>query len=80
MVIAHVDVDTDRPATFAAFTDPEIYSRWMGVPVRIDNGRFSCTMEWGTQIVGVYEIVVAPSSSRCGGTSTTTTSRSPAAG
>ena len=61
VVIAHVEVETDRPTTFAAFTDPEIYSRWMGVPVRIDDGRFSCTMEWGTQIVGVYEIVVAPS-------------------
>jgi uncharacterized protein YndB with AHSA1/START domain len=61
VVIAHVEVETDRPTTFAAFTDPAIYSRWMGVPVRIDDGRFSCTMEWGTQIVGVYEIVVAPS-------------------
>jgi len=61
VVIAHVDVETDQRTTFAAFTDPDIYSRWMGVPVRIDAGRFSCTMEWGTRIEGVYEIVVEPS-------------------
>jgi DNA-binding transcriptional ArsR family regulator len=61
MVVAHVDVETDQSTTFAAFTDPDIYSRWMGVPVRIDDGRFSCTMEWGTRIEGVYEIVVEPS-------------------
>src|SRR5712664_485863 len=36
VVVAHVDVDTDQRTTFAAFTDPGIYSRWMGVPVRID--------------------------------------------
>jgi DNA-binding transcriptional ArsR family regulator len=61
VVVAHVDVETDQRTTFAAFTDPDIYSRWMGIPVRIDAGRFSCTMEWGTQIAGVYEIVVEPS-------------------
>ena len=61
MVVAHVDVETDQPTTFTAFTDPDICSRWMGVPVRIDDGRFSCTMEWGTRIEGVYDIVVEPS-------------------
>jgi DNA-binding transcriptional ArsR family regulator len=60
-VIAHVDVETDQATTFTAVTDPDIYSRWMGVPVQIDDGRFSCTMEWGTRIEGVYEIVVEPS-------------------
>ncbi len=61
MVVAQVDVETDQPTTFTAFTDPDIYSRWMGVPVRIEDGRFSATMEWGTRIEGVYEIVVEPS-------------------
>ncbi len=60
MVVAQVDVDTDRGTTFRAFTDPGVYSRWMGVPVSIVDGRFSCTLEWGTQVEGVYERVVEP--------------------
>jgi DNA-binding transcriptional ArsR family regulator len=59
-IVAQVDVDTDQPTTFAACTDPEIYSRWMGVPVRIRDGRFSATMEWGTRIAGVYEHIDPP--------------------
>jgi len=27
----------DQASTFAAFTDPAVYSRWMGVPVTIEN-------------------------------------------
>ncbi len=61
VVIAHIDVETDQPTTFNAFTDADVYSRWMGVPVRIDDGRFSATLEWGTRIEGMYEIVVEPS-------------------
>ena len=61
VVIAHVDVDTDQLTTFRAFTDPEVYSRWMGVPVSLRDGRFSCTMEWGTRVEGVYDHVVEPS-------------------
>src|SRR5436190_5124129 len=60
-IVAQVDVETDQPTTFDACTDPEIYSRWMGVPVQIRNGRFSATMEWGTRIEGVYEQVDPPS-------------------
>lgn len=60
VVVATVDVPTDRPRTFAAFTDPAIFSRWLGVPVSLDDGRFSATMEWGTEIRGRYEIVVPP--------------------
>ena len=59
-VVAQVDVETDQATTFRAFTDPETYTRWMGVPVRILDGRFSCTLEWGTRVVGVYEHVVEP--------------------
>ncbi len=54
-IVAHVDVETDQQTTFTACTDPELYSRWMGVPVEIHNGRFSCTLEWGTRVEGRYE-------------------------
>jgi uncharacterized protein YndB with AHSA1/START domain/DNA-binding transcriptional ArsR family regulator len=60
VVVATVDVDTDQATTFAAFTDPAVYSRWLGVPVRIENGRFSCTLEWGTHVRGRYEVVCPP--------------------
>ena len=59
-VTASVDVDTDQRTTFTAFTDPVIYSRWLGVSVSIVDGRFACDMEFGTRIRGVYEHVCAP--------------------
>src|SRR5581483_4542441 len=46
--------------TFTAFTDPAIYSRWLGVPVTISDGRFACTLEWGTRVRGRYELVCPP--------------------
>jgi DNA-binding transcriptional ArsR family regulator/uncharacterized protein YndB with AHSA1/START domain len=61
VVIASVDVPTDQASTFAAFTDPAVYSRWLGVPVTIKGGRFACTLEWGTEVRGRYEIVSPPS-------------------
>jgi DNA-binding transcriptional ArsR family regulator/uncharacterized protein YndB with AHSA1/START domain len=60
LVVAEVDVATDQATTFRAFIDPSIYSRWLGVPVTIDDGAFACTMEWGTQVRGRYELVTAP--------------------
>jgi len=60
VVVASTDVETDQASTFAAFTDPAVYSRWLGVPVTIDDGRFACTMEWGTHIRGRYEVVCPP--------------------
>jgi DNA-binding transcriptional ArsR family regulator/uncharacterized protein YndB with AHSA1/START domain len=60
VVVASVDVDTDQHTTFAAFADPQIYSRWLGVPVSIEDGRFACTLEWGTRVRGRYEVVCAP--------------------
>jgi uncharacterized protein YndB with AHSA1/START domain len=59
-VVASVEVETDRETTFAAFTDPDVYTRWLGVPVRIRNGEFACTMEWGTRVRGRYEVVAPP--------------------
>jgi DNA-binding transcriptional ArsR family regulator len=60
VVVATVEVPTDRPTTFGAFTDPVVYSRWLGVPVSLEDGRFSATMEWGTEVRGRYELVVPP--------------------
>lgn len=60
VVVATVDVPTDQDTTFGAFVDPEIYSRWLGAPVMIRDGRFAATMEWGTEVRGRYEIVVPP--------------------
>lgn len=60
VVVAQVDVDTDQPTTFTAFTDPEIYSRWLGAPVSLQDGRFAATMEWGTEVRGRYTLVIPP--------------------
>jgi DNA-binding transcriptional ArsR family regulator/uncharacterized protein YndB with AHSA1/START domain len=60
VVVATVDVETDQQTTFAAFTEPAVYSRWLGVPVTIDDGRFACDMEWGTRVRGRYEQVCPP--------------------
>jgi DNA-binding transcriptional ArsR family regulator/uncharacterized protein YndB with AHSA1/START domain len=60
VVIAAVDVAVDPVTAFAAFTDPGVYSRWLGVPVSIEDGRFACTMEFGTRVRGRYEVVSAP--------------------
>jgi DNA-binding transcriptional ArsR family regulator/uncharacterized protein YndB with AHSA1/START domain len=59
-VVASTDVSTSQEVTFAALTDPAVYSRWLGVPVTIDSGRFACTMEWGTSVRGRYELVCPP--------------------
>ena len=60
VVVASTDVDTSQALTFAAFTDPAVYSRWLGVPVTLTGGRFACTMEWGTNVRGRYELVCPP--------------------
>jgi DNA-binding transcriptional ArsR family regulator/uncharacterized protein YndB with AHSA1/START domain len=59
-VVVSTEVGTDQAATFAAFTDPAVYSRWLGVPVTIEDGKFDCTMEWGTHVRGRYELVSPP--------------------
>jgi len=59
-VVVEVDVETDQQSTFAAFTEAAVYSRWLGAPVSISDGRFAATMEWGTEIRGRYELVVPP--------------------
>lgn len=59
-VAASVEVAVDQATAFAAFVDPVVYSRWLGAPVTIRDGRFAATMEWGTEIRGRYELVVPP--------------------
>jgi DNA-binding transcriptional ArsR family regulator/uncharacterized protein YndB with AHSA1/START domain len=59
-VVVAVDVDTDQATTFTAFTDADVYSRWLGAPVTINDGRFAATMEWGTEVRGVYDVVCPP--------------------
>jgi DNA-binding transcriptional ArsR family regulator len=59
-VLAAAELECGRETAFAALTDPEVYSSWLGVPVTIEDGHFSTTMEWGTQVRGRYEHVVAP--------------------
>ena len=60
VVVASTDVGTGQESAFAAFTDPAVYSRWLGVPVTIMDGNFACTMEWGTRVRGRYELVCPP--------------------
>jgi DNA-binding transcriptional ArsR family regulator len=60
VVVASTEVSASQSVTFTAFADPAVYSRWLGVPVTIEDGRFACTMEWGTQVRGRYEIVCPP--------------------
>jgi len=59
-VVVAVDVDAGQVDTFGAFTDPAIYSRWLGAPVSIDGNRFSATLEWGTEVRGTYELTRPP--------------------
>ena len=60
VVVAGVDVDTDQATTYAAFTNSEVYSRWLGVPGTLQDGRFAATMEWGTEVLGRYRLVIPP--------------------
>ncbi|MDQ1380031.1 MAG: hypothetical protein QOJ71_750, partial [Actinomycetota bacterium] len=60
VVIASTEVDVDQPTAFRAFSEADVYARWLGVPVTIDDGRFACTMEFGTRVRGRYEVMCAP--------------------
>ena len=57
-MVASVDVPIDPVTASQAFTDPAEYTRWLGVPVSIREGRFACTLEWGTHVRGHYDLVV----------------------
>ena len=59
-VLASVELPCPRELAFTAFTDPDVYTGWLGVPVSLEDGHFAATMEWGTQIRGRYEQLLAP--------------------
>lgn len=50
LVSAEVPVPVTR--AYRDLTEGAEWSRWLGVPVRIDGTRFATTMEWGTRIRG----------------------------
>ena len=60
VAVAAVDLDCPRERVFAGFTDGELYSRWLGAPVRIVDGRLAATLDWGTEVRGRYELVCPP--------------------
>jgi DNA-binding transcriptional ArsR family regulator len=57
-VIVETTVDAGCEAAFRGLVDPEVFSRWLGVPVTLVDGRFATRLEWGTTVRGVYEVVV----------------------
>jgi DNA-binding transcriptional ArsR family regulator/uncharacterized protein YndB with AHSA1/START domain len=59
-VSVEVDVDAAVADVFAAFTVPAVYTRWLGAPVTIVDGRFACRMPWGTTVRGTYDVVAPP--------------------
>jgi DNA-binding transcriptional ArsR family regulator/uncharacterized protein YndB with AHSA1/START domain len=59
-VHVEVQVALSQAAAFECFVDERRYSAWLGSPVRIRNGRFRATMEWGTEVRGTYEVVSPP--------------------
>ncbi len=61
VAIIGTDAPCDRATAFRAFTEAAVYSRWAGVPVRIEDGHYSASMEWGLEVRGTYDHVVEPS-------------------
>jgi DNA-binding transcriptional ArsR family regulator len=60
VVEVSVEVPMTQAHAFDAFVDEDRYSAWLGAPVRIRNGRFRATLEWGTEVRGTYEVVSPP--------------------
>ncbi len=59
-VTVAVDLTCTREEAFGSFVDGPRFSRWLGVPVTLSEGRFACTLEWGTEVRGTYDVVVSP--------------------
>lgn len=60
VVALSIEVDHAPEAAFSAFVDPDLYSRWLGVPVTITDGRFACETERGIRVRGIYDVVAPP--------------------
>jgi DNA-binding transcriptional ArsR family regulator len=54
-------VNEDCESAFRGFVDPDVFGRWLGVPVSLTDGRFATQLEWGVTVRGRYEIAVPPS-------------------
>ena len=59
-VALSVEVDQPPDVAFHAFVDPDLYSRWLGVPVTIEDGHFACETDRGIHVRGIYDVVAAP--------------------
>lgn len=59
-VAVTVDVPLTQEEAFASFADGARFSAFLGVPVSIEDGRFSARLEWGTRVRGRYEVVAPP--------------------
>jgi len=60
VVALTVEVDVEPDAAFRAFVDADVYSRWLGVPVTIDDGHFATETDRGIHVRGIYDVVAAP--------------------
>lgn len=60
VVALHVEVDRTPADAFSGFVEPDVYSRWLGVPVTIIDGRFACETERGIRVRGIYDVVSPP--------------------
>jgi DNA-binding transcriptional ArsR family regulator len=59
-VTVSTHVSLEQEDAFASFADGTSYSQWLGVPVTLEDGRFSTELEWGTRVRGRYEVVAPP--------------------
>ena len=55
------DVPVKPVTAFRAFTDPVIYSAWLGSKVTLDGTHFTCMLPWGRTVRGFYDATVATS-------------------
>lgn len=61
VAVVSIDAACDVATAFRAFTDAALYTRWLGVPVSLEDGLFACTMEWGLEVRGCYDHILPPS-------------------
>ena len=62
MVTASTEVPADPATALRGFTESQLFSRWLGVPMHIDAaGNFACTLEWGTSVRGRFTEIHPPS-------------------
>lgn len=60
-VVVVVELPVSAADAFRALTEGLLFSRWMGVPVKIERDVLSAEMAWGTKVRGRYEHLVPPS-------------------